>query len=66
MARSLVLGNGNSLVCLDKFGQVRDFYFPYAGYENHVGQNQVHKIGIFVDDKINWVAMFGRDNRGIS
>ena len=31
MARSLVLGNGNSLACLDAYGQVRDFYFPYAG-----------------------------------
>ena len=29
MARSMVLGNGNIMVCLDKFGQVRDFYFPF-------------------------------------
>ena len=55
MARSMVLGNGNTLVCLDKFGQVRDFYFPYVGQENHVGPNQVHKIGVFVDGKMNWI-----------
>lgn len=55
MARSMVLGNGNTLVCLDNFGQVRDFYFPYAGHENHIGSNQKHKIGIFVDGKIHWV-----------
>jgi glucoamylase len=55
MARSLVLGNGNSLVCLDNYGQVRDFYFPYVGHENHVGQNQVHRIGVFVDGEISWV-----------
>lgn len=55
MARSMVLGNGNTLVCLDKFGQVRDFYFPYVGQENHVGPNQMHKIGIFVDRKISWI-----------
>lgn len=55
MARSMVLGNGNTLVCLDKFGQVRDFYFPYVGQENHVGSNQTHKIGVFVDGGIHWV-----------
>ena len=55
MARSMVLGNGNTLVCLDKFGQVRDFYFPYAGQENHIGPNQIHKIGVFVDKKISWI-----------
>lgn len=51
----MVLGNGNTLVCLDKFGQVRDFYFPFVGQENHIGQNQVHKIGVFVDSKMHWV-----------
>lgn len=54
MARSMVLGNGNTLVCLDKFGQVRDFYFPYVGQENHIGQNQTHKLGIFVDGEMHW------------
>ncbi len=51
----MVLGNGNTLVCLDKFGQVRDFYFPYAGQENHIGQNQAHKIGVFVDGRMHWI-----------
>lgn len=55
MARSMVLGNGNTMVCLDKFGQARDFYFPYVGQENHLGQNQAHKIGVFVDDKMQWI-----------
>ncbi len=55
MARSMVLGNGKTLVCLDKFGQVRDFYFPYVGQENHVATNQMHKIGIFVNNKIHWI-----------
>jgi GH15 family glucan-1,4-alpha-glucosidase len=51
----MVLGNGSNLICLDKFGQVRDFYFPYAGQENHIGSNQLHKIGIFVDGGIHWI-----------
>ncbi len=55
MARSMVLGNGKTLVCLDKFGQVRDLYFPYVGQENHIGPNQMHKIGVFADGKIHWV-----------
>ncbi len=55
MARSMVLGNGDTLVCLDKFGQVRDFYYPYVGQENHIGTNQVHKVGVFVDGKMRWI-----------
>jgi oligosaccharide amylase len=51
----MVLGNGNALVCLDKFGQVRDFYFPYAGQENHIGFNQAHKVGVFVDGSMHWI-----------
>lgn len=73
MARAMVLGNGNTLVCLDKFGQVRDFYYPYAGQENHIGSNQLHKIGIFVDGKINWldngewqISVFYEDNSMVS
>jgi GH15 family glucan-1,4-alpha-glucosidase len=48
MPRALVLGNGETLVCLDEFGFVRDFYFPYVGLENHVSGNR-HRIGIMVD-----------------
>lgn len=55
MARAMVLGNGNTLVCLDKFGQVRDFYFPFVGQENHIGSNQVHKIGVFTDGRMRWI-----------
>ena len=56
MARSLVLGNGNMLVCYDEWGQVRDFYFPYVGLENHVGENLMHKIGIYVDGQMHWLS----------
>ena len=43
------------MVCLDKFGQARDFYFPYVGQENHIGSNQMHKMGVFVDDRMHWI-----------
>jgi GH15 family glucan-1,4-alpha-glucosidase len=51
----MVLGNGNTLVCLDNFGQIRDFYFPYVGHENHIGRGQLHKIGVWVDGVVHWV-----------
>lgn len=55
MPKSLVLGNGNILIGLDKFAQVNDFYFPYVGLENQVGSHHVHKIGVFVDGKFSWI-----------
>ncbi|GIK83737.1 MAG: hypothetical protein BroJett025_03590 [Patescibacteria group bacterium] len=54
MARALTLGNGSLLVCLDQFGFVRDFYFPYVGLENHVSGHK-HKIGIKVNEQFSWL-----------
>ncbi len=54
MSKSLSLGNGNILVCTDKRAQVRDFYFPYVGLENHVGGHYTHRIGVFADYQLNW------------
>ncbi len=55
MSKSLVLGNGNMLVCFDGYGQVRDFYFPHIGLENQVGHELVHLIGIWVDGGLTWL-----------
>jgi oligosaccharide amylase len=56
MARSIVVGNGNILVCLDRFGLVRDFYYPYVGLENHIGgRDYMHKIGVWVDGRFSWL-----------
>lgn len=54
MPKSLSLGNGNILVCTDKRAQVRDFYFPYVGLENHVGGHYIHRVGVWVDSQLNW------------
>lgn len=57
MARAVTLGNGNILVGLDYRGQVRDFYFPFVGYSNHISGasgNFVHRIGVYVDDTLSW------------
>ncbi|PIR61350.1 MAG: glycoside hydrolase family 15 [Candidatus Pacebacteria bacterium CG10_big_fil_rev_8_21_14_0_10_44_11] len=54
MARALTLGNGTFLVCLDKFGFVRDMYFPYVGLENHV-LGQKHRIGVWINNRFSWL-----------
>lgn len=54
MSRALTLGNGSILVNLDDRAQVRDFYFPYVGLENHVGGDCVHRVGVFVDGELSW------------
>lgn len=54
MARALTLGNGKILVCLDSFGFVRDFYFPYVGLENHVSGHK-HRIGVMVNERFSWL-----------
>ncbi len=55
MPRHLALGNGNLLLLYDQFGQVKDFYFPYVGLENHVGQDYIHKLGAWVDGTLSWI-----------
>lgn len=55
MSRSLTLGNGNLLVCLDKHAQVRDLYFPYVGLENHVGGHYLHRVGVWVEGVLRWL-----------
>jgi len=58
MARAVTLGNGNMLVGLDYRGQVRDLYYPYVGFSNHISGasgSYVHRIGVYVDDTISWL-----------
>lgn len=54
MPRSYVVGNGKTLFGLDRFGQVRDFYFPHVGLEDHVRGHYIHKLGIWVDGSVSW------------
>ncbi|TMG12747.1 MAG: glycoside hydrolase family 15 protein [Chloroflexi bacterium] len=54
MPRSLVLGNGNSLVGFDGTYSVRDIYYPRVGDANHTMGNVCH-VGFFVDGKFAWL-----------
>lgn len=53
MPRALTIGNGRLLVCLDTYGFVRDFYYPYVGLENHVAGHK-HRIGIRINGRFSW------------
>ena len=55
MPKLVNLGNGRILIGLDYLGRVKDFYFHYAGLENHVSEHLVHKIGCFVEDEFSWI-----------
>jgi GH15 family glucan-1,4-alpha-glucosidase len=56
MSKALTLGNGVVLVNLDNRGQVRDFYFPQVGLENHIGNGSIHRLGVWVDGQLSWTA----------
>ena len=43
-------------MALDRFGEVRDMYYPHVGYEDHVRGHYVHRIGIWVDGQISWFS----------
>lgn len=49
MPREIVLGNGEMLVNLDSSFQIRDLYYPYVGWANHVGGHKC-RLGVWVED----------------
>ncbi|OHA81494.1 MAG: hypothetical protein A2675_03420 [Candidatus Yonathbacteria bacterium RIFCSPHIGHO2_01_FULL_51_10] len=55
MPKSLTLGNGNIMACLDKNAEVRDFYYPYIGLENHIGGHNTHRVGLWTEGKLAWL-----------
>ena len=54
MPRSLVLGNGSSLVGFDATYSVRDIYFPRVGDANHTMGN-LCRTGFYIDRKFAWL-----------
>lgn len=55
MSRYLVLGNGSMLVAYDQYAQIKDLYFDYVGLEDHLTEEAVCKIGVWVDGKLSWI-----------
>lgn len=54
MPKTIVLGNGRTLIGIDKNAELRDLYFPFVGLENHVGGHFKHRVGVWVDGKNSW------------
>ena len=39
----IVLGNGTTLIGIDRNAQLRDLYYPFVGLENQVGGSYRHR-----------------------
>lgn len=56
MPRSLVIGNGSLLATFDEHLQMRDFYYPFVGSEDHTTHKNVHKVGFLVEGRgFSWL-----------
>lgn len=53
MPRDLPLGNGSLLVAFDQNYQIRDFYWPHAGQENHA-LGHPFRLGVWVNGQFRW------------
>lgn len=62
MPKALTAGNGELLVCFDEYAQVRDFYYPHVGLENHVGSDRRHRLAVFTEGQ----AYFLEDDFDVS
>lgn len=56
MSRSIVLSNGELCVALDRFGEIRDVYYPHVGQEDHVRGHYVHRVGVWIDGAMSWLS----------
>jgi len=54
MARDIPVGNGRLLVTFDSDYQIRDFYFPHVGQENHTGRGPF-RFGVWANGRFSWV-----------
>lgn len=51
MPRSVIIGNGSTLATFDADLQMRDFYYPHVGMEDHTEYGDVHRVGVWVANK---------------
>ncbi|MFZ1702651.1 MAG: glycoside hydrolase family 15 protein [Pyrinomonadaceae bacterium] len=52
--RDIPVGNGSLLVNFDDKYQIRDFYFPHVGQENH-SEGFPFRFGVWADGEFSWV-----------
>jgi len=57
MPRPLIVGNGSMLATFDQNLEMRDFYFPYVGMEDHTEYGDRHRVGVWVNGKgFRWLS----------
>ncbi|NLG07185.1 glycoside hydrolase family 15 protein [Candidatus Peribacteria bacterium] len=57
MPRPLVLSNGSMFATFDGNLEMRDFYFPYVGMEDHTKYGERHRIGVWAEGKgYSWLS----------
>ncbi len=54
MPRDLPLSNGSLLINFDRFYQIRDFYWPHVGLENH-SAGHVFRLGVRAAGTFRWL-----------
>ncbi|MFZ5826747.1 MAG: glycoside hydrolase family 15 protein [Bacillota bacterium] len=62
MARPLVIGNGQLLICFDQNLAMRDLYYPHVGQLNHIVGKR-NQIGLWVDGEFAWLGEDGWERR---
>ena len=54
MPRDIPVSNGRLLVTFDSHYQIRDFYYPHIGQENHAGPRPFN-FGLWVNGRLSWI-----------
>ena len=54
MPRDIPIGNGNVLIAFDKAYQLREFYYPHVGEENHT-KGEPFRLGVWVNNAFSWI-----------
>ncbi|MGB9783227.1 MAG: glycoside hydrolase family 15 protein [Moorellaceae bacterium] len=61
LPRELSLGNGRLLINFDSRFNMRDLYYPYVGWPNHVSHlgGEKSRLGIWIEGKFSWLEESG-------
>ncbi|HWQ19657.1 MAG TPA: glycoside hydrolase family 15 protein [Methanotrichaceae archaeon] len=54
MPRASVIGNGRVNIAFDEHMNIRDFFYPQVGLENHVFGHKL-RMGVWADGKFRWL-----------
>jgi GH15 family glucan-1,4-alpha-glucosidase len=55
LPRNLLVGNGRLTLALDNQENIRDFFYPMVGLENHLVGHRF-RLGVWTDDQFSWLG----------